>query len=405
VQTNTAKKTQVSLFYLLKKFPLLSSIHYGFALFSAYGSTQLIFGYLGDALKKGGVKTLKNNASSFLLRLLVYGVTVYLHVAIGIWLEELYTSHLRKKLTRIFLSADFNQAQKEGFILSRFDGDTTTIGTQRQFANNLRKNYKFVLTKSVYATIPSYILVRFIPFLFLVIGSIGGQASGAVLYAKLASIFGDSYGGYESFSSSRKRLNETLASLEKYQTSVPSIDYLPANGNNIIFQQVHFTYPRTKKKILDNFSFNFQKGRKYLITGPNGIGKIVYLANHPYFFNTSLGNNIVYPETYQENLHREALEVTAQKLGIREFIDHLPYRQNLSAGQKQLVSLMRALIRDYEIYLFDEFLSNVNPNLKKHIQKVVFSELKNKTIIVISHEKEGWGYEGEIYEFTPQKLL
>jgi ATP-binding cassette subfamily B protein len=49
---------------------------------------------------------------------------------------------------------------------------------------------------------------------------------------------------------------------------------------------------------------------------------------------------------------------------------------------------MRALIRDYEIYLFDEFLSNVNPDLKKNIQKVIFSELKNKTVIVISHEQE-----------------
>ncbi|CAG8514795.1 2644_t:CDS:10, partial [Cetraspora pellucida] len=269
-QTNTTEKTRVSLFYLLKKFPLLSSIHYGFALFSAYGSTQLIFGYLGDALKKGGVKTLKNNASSFLLRLLVYGVTVYLHVAIGIWLEELYTSHLRKKLTRLFLSADFNQAQKEGFILSRFDSDTTTIGTLAQ------------------------------------------ENEGKM-------------------------------------------------GNTLMF---------------------------------GGLGD----------FGCS-GNNIVYPETYQENLHREKLEETAQKLGIREFIDHLPYRQNLSAGQKQLVSLMRALVRDYEIYLFDEFLSNVNPNLKKNIQKILFSELKNKTVIVISHEKERWDCEEEIYEFTSQKLV
>jgi len=66
---------------------------------------------------------------------------------------------------------------------------------------------------------------------------------------------------------------------------------------------------------------------------------------------------------------------------------------------------MRALVRDYEIYLFDEFLSNVNPNLKKNIQKNLSSELKNKTVIVISHEKVAWDSGGEIYEFTPQKLI
>ncbi|CAG8785696.1 24811_t:CDS:2, partial [Racocetra persica] len=311
----------------------------------AFGSTQLIFGYLADALKKGGAEILKNNAGSFLLRLLTFGITIYLHIAIGIYLEELYTSHLRKKITKKFLSANFNQAQKEKFILSRFDRlskkseekrlipwclaallfliilvptlyyfsyryklkrdrefdrenkrfkelkdnleyikttgaeDREIQQSQQQFTNNLRRNYAFVLTKSIYATIPSYILVRFIPFTFLVIS---GQASKAILYAKLDKMFDAcktifemfwAYGGYESYSSSRKRLNETLANLEKYQISVPAPNYLPANRNNIIFQQVHFTYPQTKKKILDNFSFNFQKGKKYLITGPNGIGK------------------------------------------------------------------------------------------------------------------------------------
>jgi len=58
--------------------------------------------------------------------------------------------------------------------------------SNQQLANNLQKNYAFVVTKSIYATIPSYVLVRFIPFLFLVMS---GQVSGAVLYAKLASMF------------------------------------------------------------------------------------------------------------------------------------------------------------------------------------------------------------------------
>ena len=58
--------------------------------------------------------------------------------------------------------------------------------SNQQFTNNLRKNYTFIALKSVYATIPGYILVRFIPFLFLIIS---GQLGGAVLYAKLASLF------------------------------------------------------------------------------------------------------------------------------------------------------------------------------------------------------------------------
>lgn len=137
---------------------------------------------------------------------------------------------------------------------------------------------------------------------------------------------------------------------------------MPPKKPNISFQAVEFAYPETEKKVLDNFSFTFQQGQKYAIVGPNGVGKstlfklivklyqpqqgvikldnsklekidnlalqekIIYLPNNPSFFNTSLGDNIVYPDTYQENIHREKLEKIAKKLGIKEFIDKLPNR-------------------------------------------------------------------------------
>ena len=688
------KKVKINLFYLFKKFPFLSLIHYGFALFSAYGSNKLILGYLGDALKKGGAKILKNNAGSFLFRLFIYGITVYLHILVGNYLEELYTTHLRKKLTKKFLSANFTQTQKEEFVLSRFESDTTAVGTlavrifnrsfysvcsiillfwgfakkteeswviswclgaliiliilvpllyylsyryrlkrdkeidkenkrfkelkdnieyikstgaeskeikqsNQQFIDNLRKNYSFVFTKSIYATVPSYILVRFIPFFFLIIN---GQANGAILYTKLSSMFDAcktifemfwAYGGYESYSSSRKRLSETFANLEKekavaklsskvvlpmeeiknrknsnyiecscvviqnknkqyllvynkkygswtfpggklepnetpaeaakrevfeetnllvkdleqvgekflmhidniwwkcyiYQTDKYSGKLQPKEKEKgsiietkffsdkeiakikisgatkyffekrwpisltnsfITFQNVSFSYPEIKKNILDNFSFAFQKGGKYAIIGPNGVGKstlfklivklyqpqkgtiklaenelekinnsalrekIIYLPNHPSFFNTSWGNNIVYPDIYQKNLHQKKLENITKKLGIKEFIDKLPSHwetiiaekgQNLSEGQKQLISLMRAFVKDYEIYLFDEFLSNVSKDLKEKILPVIFHELRNKTIIIISHDLEVLQYVDEKYTFTKQGLI
>jgi ABC-type multidrug transport system fused ATPase/permease subunit len=54
--------------------------------------------------------------------------------------------------------------------------------------------------------------------------------------------------------------------------------------------------------------------------------KIVYLPNNPSFFNTSLGNNIVYPEIYQKKVHQPKLEKIAKKLGIEKLIDKLPNR-------------------------------------------------------------------------------
>ena len=106
-------KTTINLFYLFRQSPWLFLIHYGFAFFSAYGSTQLIFGYLGDAIKKGRFEELIASPGGFLVRLLIYGITAYLHILVGRYLEEFYTTHLRKKLTKKFLSANFTQAQKE----------------------------------------------------------------------------------------------------------------------------------------------------------------------------------------------------------------------------------------------------------------------------------------------------
>jgi ABC-type multidrug transport system fused ATPase/permease subunit len=66
---------------------------------------------------------------------------------------------------------------------------------------------------------------------------------------------------------------------------------------------------------------------------------------------------------------------------------------------------MRAFIRDYEIYLFDEFLSNVDNKLKEKIVKFIFQELRKKTIIIISHDGETIKYVDEVYKFTSHKLI
>ena len=170
------------------------------------------------------------------------------------------------------------------------------------------------------------------------------------------------FGGYDTYRSSVNQLNSAFAILEKNTdfSDKSSQKTLPVKNPSISFQNVSFIYPETSKKILSNFSFTFQKGKKYVIVGPNGVGKstlfklivklyqpqqgvikldntvlekinnlalrkkIVYLPNNPSFFNTSLGDNVVYPETYQENIHKEKLENIAKKLGIKSFIDKLP---------------------------------------------------------------------------------
>jgi ABC-type transport system involved in cytochrome bd biosynthesis fused ATPase/permease subunit len=69
-----------------------------------------------------------------------------------------------------------------------------------------------------------------------------------------------------------------------------------------------------------------------------------------------------------------------------------------------MVSLMRAFVRDYEIYLFDEFLNNLSSDLREKIMKFIFQELKDKTVIIISHDDGTAKYVDEVCKFTPRGM-
>ena len=77
---------------------------------------------------------------------------------------------------------------------------------------------------------------------------------------------------------------------------------------------------------------------------------------------------------------------------------------DLSEGQKQQIAAMRIFIRDYDVYLFDEILSNVHPNLRTIILRDIFDRIKGKTIIVIDHHYEIFQYVDYVYQFTGEKL-
>jgi ABC-type multidrug transport system fused ATPase/permease subunit len=549
-QHKSPKKTHISLFYLIKEFPFHFLFHYGFAALSAYRTSKLVDWAVKTFNSANSASLVKADFWPLLGGILLYGLVAYCHIALGIYCEEVFSSHLRKKLAQKLLEANFSQAQKEKFLLTRYDNDAFSVGTlasriyNRSFfavvsvflvlkgfidkpkltgvihwclgflaimggsaiilywltyryhlkrnkriekenkyfkelndnleyvkisgavkketkksnnllENNLKKNVSFVLAKSTYATVPSYLLRYGIPLVFLYYYT---GSEGAALYIQMNKVFGDAktviemfwaHGGYDTYCTSLAQLNRSFQTLEKNCVKESLNLLAPIDKYGIKFQQVNFAYS-PENKVLENFSFAFQNGKKYAIVGTNGIGKstlfklivklyypqkgniklnendlgkiensalrekIIYLPNHPSFFNTDLGNNIVYPDTYQETIHQKKLENIAKKLGIKEFIDKLPNRwktiiaekgQNLSEGQKQLISLMRAFAKDYEIYLFDEFLSNVSKDLKEQILQVIFHELRNKTIIIISHDPEVLQHVDEKYTFTKQGLI
>lgn len=109
-----------------------------------------------------------------------------------------------------------------------------------------------------------------------------------------------------------------------------------------------------------------------------------------WIFDGTIRENIVYN---RKDVSKERLEEVCHELGLDEFINKLPKgydtkiseKDNLSAGQKQLITLARGLIEDAPILILDEAMSNLDTMTEKKIRKVIDKLVKTKTIIIISH--------------------
>lgn len=186
----------------------------------------------------------------------------------------------------------------------------------------------------------------------------------------------------------------------------------------------YYTNKKTKTKVLDDFSLSLKQGELLVILGPSGCGKTTLLKcitgtldydegyieingidaqrlsikdrNLAYvsqsFFTygfMSVYNNIALPLKAQkvpiEEIEQRVLEIS-KKLEIDYLLSRRP--KQLSGGQQQKVALARALIKNPDIYLFDEPLSNLDPLVKVELKKTIkkIKEEYNATMIFVTHD-------------------
>lgn len=230
---------------------------------------------------------------------------------------------------------------------------------------------------------------------------------------------------------------------------------IPFEAGDIIFSEVGFSYPGAKEQqILRNFNFVFEKGKTYGIIGKNGMGKstitktlmklyevdrgvikigtndvkkintvdlhksVCYQTNRPAFFGFSIAENVYYPFDVPSN-YKEELRAVSRRVGIEEFINRLPEgfdtiikvgvagSASLSEGQKQQISAMKIFLCEYDVYVLDEVLSNVSPDLRKKILEDIFTHIrrnKNAIAMVIDHHYGVFEYVDELYQFSHEGL-
>lgn len=195
---------------------------------------------------------------------------------------------------------------------------------------------------------------------------------------------------------------------------------------DIEFKNVHFSYIKDEP-VLKGISFKVNKGETIAVVGATGAGKstIINLLNRFYDINngeiliddvrvdkytlSSLRNNIavvlqdvfLFSDTIynnitlnNKNISLEEVKEAAKVIGVHDFIMSLPneYDYNvkergvmLSAGQRQLISFLRAYVSNPAILILDEATSSIDSQSEILIQKATNKITKGRTSIVIAH--------------------
>ena len=197
------------------------------------------------------------------------------------------------------------------------------------------------------------------------------------------------------------------------------------NGD-ITFRNINFSYI-PGKQVLHDFNLEVKRGQKIALVGATGSGKttVVNLLTRFYdvdsgeitidgvnindipkktlrsaiaivlqdtvLFHDTIGNNIRYGRLDATD---EELEHAADMSESDEFINRLPERydtvlseggSNLSQGQRQLLSIARAVLADPKILILDEATSSVDTRTEMHIQQAMVALMKNRTSLIIAH--------------------
>lgn len=188
------------------------------------------------------------------------------------------------------------------------------------------------------------------------------------------------------------------------------------------------TYGYGEKKVLRDCSYCFEKGKHYVLLGSSGAGKssllnllagvyqnyagkitmqgidiknvgrknmsnaVTMVKQDTFLFNDTIRNNItLFSDDYSEQEISDVIERT----GLKNLVASLPEGlettiqengSNFSGGEKQRIGLARALLRNSQVLLLDEFTANLDPVIAQELEDNILKR-KDKTIITVTHQQ------------------
>ena len=229
----------------------------------------------------------------------------------------------------------------------------------------------------------------------------------------------------QSMSAASERVFEFLEEEEEIQLAEQPADISKVTGE-VIFDHVGFGY-QPEQPIIHDFSAHVEPGQKIAIVGPTGAGKTTMVKLLMRFYDVDRGSirlndrdirdfnrrdlrdafgmvlqdTWLFKGTIMENIRYGRLDATdeeviaaAKAARAHHFIQTLPggYQMelnedasNVSQGQKQLLTIARAILADNKILILDEATSSVDTRTEIEIQKAMDNLMKGRTSFVIAH--------------------
>jgi len=196
---------------------------------------------------------------------------------------------------------------------------------------------------------------------------------------------------------------------------------------SIEFQNVNFKFSNTENEVLKNINTTINKGQTVAIVGKSGAGKTTFSDLIPRFYDPTNGqilidnqninqyrlknlrkligivtqNIALFNDTIENNIKYGNKKATNEEIlnavksaNISDLINNLPNGLNtiigengirLSGGEKQRLSIARALIKNPEILILDEATASLDSESEKNVHKAIDNIIENRTVIIIAH--------------------
>ena len=230
----------------------------------------------------------------------------------------------------------------------------------------------------------------------------------------------------QSAAAASERVFEFLEEEEEEQTAEHPVKLENGVEGRVTFEHVSFGY-RPDQIIIKDFSEQVQPGQKIAIVGPTGAGKTTLVKLLMRFYDVNSGRILIdghdirdfnrrdlrecfgmvlqdtwlFNGTIMENIRYGRLDATdeeviaaAKAAHAHRFIQTLPEgyntvlneeASNVSQGQKQLLTIARAILADNRLLILDEATSSVDTRTEERIQKAMDNLMKGRTSFVIAH--------------------